>query len=181
MKFWEKGIRPKLRSLKVFLLRAFYRTRFVDSTTYLCPGSKISRDLVVKEFGYIGPNATIGPSVEIGRFFMAGPGLLIVGNDHIYDKVGTPTIFSGRPAHKKTFIGDDVWIASRVTIFRGVEIGEGSIIAAGAVVTKNVPPYTIVGGVPAKILAKRFSESDEKKHHESLQTYVFGEFCSPLK
>lgn len=60
---------------------------------------------------------------------------------------------------KKTsvYIGNDVWIGSNVVLIGGIEIGDGAIIAAGAVVTKNVEPYAIVGGVPAKLIKKRFS------------------------
>ena len=55
-------------------------------------------------------------------------------------------------------IGNDVWIGSRATILEGVNIGDGVVVAAGAVVTKDVPPYAIVGGVPARIIRYRFDE-----------------------
>lgn len=59
-------------------------------------------------------------------------------------------------------IGNDVWIAGHVQILEGVTIGDGAVIAAGAVVTKDVEPYAIVGGVPAKIIRYRFEEDDRK-------------------
>lgn len=59
---------------------------------------------------------------------------------------------------KKTIIGNDVWIGARAIILSGVKIGDGAIIAAGAVVTKDVEPYTIAGGVPAKPIRKRFTD-----------------------
>ena len=62
----------------------------------------------------------------------------------------------------QTTIGNDVWIGARATILSGIKIGDGAIIAAGAVVTKDVEPYTIVGGVPAKPIKKRFT--DEQIH-----------------
>ena len=58
-----------------------------------------------------------------------------------------------------THIGNDVWIGLNATILDGVTIGDGAIVAAGAVVTKDVPPYAVVGGVPAKIIKYRFTES----------------------
>lgn len=59
-----------------------------------------------------------------------------------------------------TIVGNDVWIGTDAIIMPGIKIGSGSIIAARAVVTKDVPPYTVVGGVPAKIIGKRFSDED---------------------
>ncbi len=65
--------------------------------------------------------------------------------------------------HKPIVIEDDVWIGARATILGGVTIGRGAIVAAGAVVTKSVPPFTIVAGVPAKPLKIRFDEATIKK------------------
>ena len=62
------------------------------------------------------------------------------------------------PEKEQTTIGNDVWIGNNVTILSGVDIGDGAVIAAVAVVTKDVPPFAIVGGVPAKILKYRFSD-----------------------
>jgi len=66
------------------------------------------------------------------------------------------------------FEGDN-WIGANVTIPKGVTIGEGSVIAAGAVVTKDVPSYSIVGGVPAKVIKMRFSEEELAEHKRLLQ------------
>lgn len=62
-----------------------------------------------------------------------------------------------------TIIGDGCWIGSRAMIMQGVTLGEGAIVATGAIVTQNVPPYTIVGGVPAKVIKSRFTETDIEK------------------
>ena len=61
-------------------------------------------------------------------------------------------------------ICDDVWIGANVTVLKGVNIGCGSIVAAGEVVTKNIPPYSIAGGVPARVIKDRFSPEELKLH-----------------
>ena len=65
-------------------------------------------------------------------------------------------------------IEDDVWCGANVTILKGVTIGRGSVVAAGAVVTKSCPPYSIIGGVPAKILKRRFSKEEIIEHERNL-------------
>jgi carbonic anhydrase/acetyltransferase-like protein (isoleucine patch superfamily) len=58
--------------------------------------------------------------------------------------------------YRQTIIGNDVWIGARAILIDGITVGDGAVIGAGAVVTKDVPPYAIVGGVPAKIIKYRF-------------------------
>lgn len=65
-------------------------------------------------------------------------------------------------------IEEDVWIGANVTILKGVTIGKSSIIAAGALVIKDVPPYSIVGGVPAKFIKKKWDKEEEEKHKSFL-------------
>jgi acetyltransferase-like isoleucine patch superfamily enzyme len=111
-------------------------------------------------------NANIGRFCSIGSFVSIGPG------KHPIDFVSTsPVFFSIHRQCGTTFadqsyyremgnviIGNDVWIGSNAVILDDVVIGDGAVIAAGAIVTANVEPYTIVGGVPAKVIRKRFSE-----------------------
>lgn len=65
-------------------------------------------------------------------------------------------------------IEDDVWCGANVTILKGVTIGRGSVVAAGAVVTKSFPPYSIIGGVPAKLLKMRFTPEEIEQHEKML-------------
>ena len=65
-------------------------------------------------------------------------------------------------------IEDDVWCGANVTILKGVTIGHGSIVAAGAVVTKSFPPYSIIGGVPAKLIKKRLSDGEAEENDKKL-------------
>ncbi len=79
---------------------------------------------------------------------MVANNVSIIGQDHIWDKTNLPIIFSGRPHnYKSTIIGNDVWIGAHSKIKTGVKIGDGVIIAMGSVVVKDVPPYSIVGGI----------------------------------
>ena len=71
-----------------------------------------------------------------------------------------------------TVIEDDVWIGHGVTIMAGVCIGRGAIVAAGAVVTKDVPRYTLVGGVPAKLIRERFDEAQQREHDAALDALI---------
>ena len=69
---------------------------------------------------------------------------------------------------KDIVVNEDVWTGARVTLLAGVNVGRGSIIAAGAVVNRDVPPYSVVGGVPAKVISYRFNLEEIKKHEELL-------------
>ena len=84
-----------------------------------------------------------------------GPDVVILTLNHEYSDIHKPIGWQGMKPRKKVTIGNDVWLGQRVMIMPGVTIGNGSIVAAGAVVTKDIPPYSIVGGVPAKVLKNR--------------------------
>jgi len=112
--------------------------------------------------------------VYIGNEVMFGPGVTIITGNHRTDMVGrtmkSVTNEEKLPENDEdVVICDDVWIGANATILKGVTIGEGAIVSAGSVVTKDVPPYQIWGGVPAKFIKERFSESDLKKHLEILK------------
>jgi len=94
--------------------------------------------------------------------------VVILGGDHRFNLPGIPMMCSGRPEILPTFIEDDVWIGYRAVIMAGVTIGRGSIIAAQSVVTKDVPPYSIVGGIPAVIIGKRFEKRQDIEEHERM-------------
>ena len=113
-------------------------------------------------------------NIEIGRYCSIGPDVMIlVGGEHYLDRVSTYPFgmkfqdFSDpncpRLSKGDITIENDVWIGARVTILSGIKIGNGAVVAAGAVVTKDVPPYAIVGGVPAKIIKYRFDEQTIKE------------------
>lgn len=103
----------------------------------------------------IGVNCYIRGPLEIGNFVMMGPEVIILTNDHKFDSLEIPMCFQGSSGKRKVVIGDDVWIGTRVIILPGIEIGSGSIIGAGSIITRDVPARAIVAGNPAKIIRYR--------------------------
>lgn len=157
-----------LRVARMFLLRSFGGFKGVHPTANFLGESQISKDLSIGAYSSIGPGAYICPRVKIGNYVLVAPNFSIVGDDHRMDLVGVPYIFSGRPEGRNTLIGDDVWIGRNVCIRSGVKIGRGALVAMGAVVTKDVMPYSIVAGVPAKEIGVRFDASQIKIHDQML-------------
>lgn len=112
-------------------------------------------DVIIGDRSGIGANSFLHGPTTIGKCVMIGSDCYIYTRNHEFNRTDIPMIDQGFKGKKEVIIEDDVWIGSRVTILPGVRIGKGSIIGAGAVVTKDVEPYSIVGGVPAKLIKKR--------------------------
>lgn len=121
------------------------------------------------KFSYVGPqsvlaNCDVGPFCSIGPEVRIGPGLhptsWISTHPAFYSpkmQAGISFVVEAKCTESlRTEIGADVWIGARAIVMDGITIGQGAVIAAGAVVTRNVPPYCIAGGVPARIIRQRF-------------------------
>lgn len=110
----------------------------------------------IGEYSYIGPNGVMGAGggIKIGSHVQMGPGVTITAENHRFDD---PTVRIDQQGlyHQGVVVEDDVWIGGRATILDGVTIGRGSVIGAGAVVTKSLPPYSIAVGIPAKVIRQR--------------------------
>lgn len=117
----------------------------------------------------IGTGCTIQNDLIIGNNVLIAKNIAFIGkNDHTYSDPGVYIWDSQRGITNCTIIGDDVWIGHGAIIMGGVNISQGSIIAAGSVVTKDVAPFTIVGGNPAKFIKNRFSNINLVTHKERL-------------
>lgn len=132
---------------------------------------------VIGSYSYIGRNSIV-QNTTIGKFCSIANDVFIGLGKHPAHHFSTSPLFYKRKnildidlitddlafnEYEKIFIGNDVWIGARAIILDGVTIGHGAIIAANSVVTKDVPPYAIVGGVPAKILKYRFGDKKIEK------------------
>ena len=127
---------------------------------------------------YIGKYCTLQADMELGNNIEIANCVGLIGKyDHDYSKVGVsikdaPWIgdkdycFKGKD--QKIVIEDDVWIGYGAVVFTGVTVRRGAIVAAGSVVTRDVPPYAIVAGNPAKVLGERFNAEEIKEHERIL-------------
>lgn len=132
------------------------------------------RNLTIGNDVYIGPHALFlctESQIFIGNKVLFGPHVTIIGGDHRITDVGR-FIYDVLDKHPEddqdVHIEDDVWIGTNTTLLKGVTVGRGAVVAAGALVTKDVPPYAIVGGVPAKVLKYRFTPEQIQEHERQL-------------
>ncbi len=162
-----------IRMMRLFLFKRKWRRLNKHNSTYpldLFPintveiGNYSYGGLRVLTFGegykvYVGHCCSIGPNV-----------LFVLKAEHPVDRISTfpfkvKVLGESYEAMSKgdIILDDDVWVGANVTIMSGVHVGQGAIIAAGAVVTSDVPPYAIVGGVPSKVIRYRFDENTVQK------------------
>lgn len=125
--------------------------------TSISPNVRIKGKFEMQQGSSIAQNCSISgenAGVFIGKNVMIAPNVIIVAFNHGFESLDKPMALQVN-TEKAVFIEDDVWIASNCTISKGVHIGKGSIIGANSFVNKDIPPYSIVGGVPAKIIKSR--------------------------
>jgi len=126
----------------------------------------------IGSYSYVQESSVLN-NCEVGRFCSIAPNVVVAPGKHNPNFTSTSALFfTNHPklpitfksadysANEKVIIGNDVWVGLNAVILDGVNVGDGAIIAAGSVVTKDVEPYSIVGGVPAKFIRYRFSKED---------------------
>lgn len=154
----------------------FNRKTVFEGHNVIQPNTNVSNSFIGRNT-YIGRGSKL-VNCKIGRFCSIAPEVEVIRYSHPIDNyVSTcPSFFSTRLQNGQTFvkqnkyiehmtidgydviIGNDVWIGNRAIIKGGIKIGDGAIVGMGSIVTKDVPPYTIVAGVPAKVIRNRFEE-----------------------
>lgn len=127
----------------------------IERGAYFASGSLIE---IGDESG-LGVKCHIPYNSKIGNFVMMGPNCRIVGANHRFDRLDVPMCQQSDTPVLQTVIDDDVWIGRDVLIMPGRHISKGSIIAGGCVLTKDFPPYAIVGGNPSQLLRYRTDKS----------------------
>lgn len=167
-----KGIAKNLFNPRISVFAIISSNAIVDKTAYIYRGVK-AKESKIGAYSYVAANTDI-ENAEIGKFCSIADNCRIGMSGHPLQYISTSPIFTEKRnalqqcwiekdffEHKsldeRVIIGNDVWIGSHVLIKGGVHIGNGACVAAGAVVVKDVPPYAIVGGVPAKVIRYRFS------------------------
>ncbi len=135
--------------------------RYCGKNVNIEHGAKISSKLSIADNSGIGVDSLCGGDITIGQDVMMGPECVIITRNHDFSRTDIPMRLQGYNEEEPVVIGNDVWIGRRVMIMPGVHIGNGCIIAAGAVVTKDVPDFAVVGGVPAKVIKFRKEEKNE--------------------
>ena len=118
-------------------------------------GSTFGYDLEIGDNSGVGINAQLSLGIKIGNNVMMAPEVVILTSNHAHDKTDIPMMFQGSQGYKKVMIEDDVWKGQRAIILPGVTLKKGTIVGAGAVVTKTYPPYSIIGGNPARLIKSR--------------------------
>jgi maltose O-acetyltransferase len=125
----------------------------VESRAWFGNGRKIT----IGSRSGIGIRCALHGDVQIGNDVMMGPETLVYTSNHDASDVAVPMIDQGRTMPARVVIEDGVWIGARVIILPGVTIGTGSVIGAGSVVTRDVPPLSVVVGNPGRVVRKRAS------------------------
>ncbi len=129
--------------------------KFCGKNVNIEPNIYFNPELEIGDNSGIGMYSEMHGAIKIGKNVMMGHYCLFYSRNHAHSRTDIPMIKQGFEETRPIIIGNDVWIGSRVTILPGVHVGDGCVLAAGSVITKDTPPNTIVAGNPAKVVKQR--------------------------
>jgi acetyltransferase-like isoleucine patch superfamily enzyme len=166
-------LRRAWRRARMYLLLSLFKEHgkdiwFDPDGTYSFENISLGSDV---SLGLCPVMTTANSTIRIGSHVMFGPHVTVIGGNHNTDEIGQ---FMTKVNHKRpgddlgVVIEDDVWVGAGATILCGVVVGRGSIVAAGSVVTRDVPAYAVVAGCPARVLKFRWDVESLVQHEESL-------------
>lgn len=189
--FIKDMIRIIILKIRLYKKNTILKSICIGKNVEIANNCRISKRVILEDnvsidqFTYMNASKywiTVESNVKIGKFCSIGPGVFIGAGNHDYSFVTThPILFNSiydkftgfsnetrkanglKDKDLSTIIGNDVWIGQAAIIKRGICIGDGAVIAAGAVVVKDVPSYSIVGGNPAKVIKYRLDKSRIEK------------------
>ncbi len=179
---WQKILKVVRWTFSVTMLRClarwwgYYVHEHVSQMAQIKKGRKVwihptasfrnGQNIVIGDYSHVNRDCCLWAGqksrIVLGKFVLMGPGVRIHATNHTFADTGIPMML--QPLREAdVVIEDDVWLGANVVVTAGVSIGQGAVVAAGAVVTKDVPPYAIVGGVPAKVIKSRLNDETEKR------------------
>jgi len=135
---------------KILNIIKYDKENYFEDNIYIGDTSK----LTIGKHCHINENVFI-QGANIGNYVMIAPNVTILNSTHNYKNTDIPMILQGGEENLNTTIEDDVWIGRNAIIMPNLILGKGSVIGAGSVVTKDVAPYSVMGGVPAKLIKRR--------------------------
>lgn len=177
MKYFIGKILYELTRIYWFFIRSYQKKKLEScgGNVYISKNCVFSKNVSIGEDVFIGSNArfiSVHGKISIKNHIMFGPNVQIHGGNHLINKVGEYMIKN----HDKKIgddgeiiIEDDCWIGSNVIILKGVKIGEGSVVAAGSIVTKNIPPYSLFKNKKEDVILPRFSQEKLRRHKEIMK------------
>ena len=161
--------RMRTRLMRAAGFRIGHATVFSNTPCIQGAGDIYSK-LVIGDNCYLNTGAffELGDHITLGHNIAVGHDAMFLTTSHDFSH---PERRGGAVTHAPIYVGDGAWIAARATILPGVTIGEGAIVAAGAVVNKDVPPHTLVGGLPAKPIRTLDSDVGNAERNQLMQSF----------
>lgn len=141
--------------IRVFLCRKIFKMCgakvIINRKAYFGNG----RELEIGDFSSIGAETIVPNNIMIGKYVMMAPYVHILTNNHCFERIDIPICLQGYYPHNRVIIEDDCWIGQRAMVMPDRIIKQGTIVAAGTIVTKDFEEFSILGGNPSKLIRRR--------------------------